>query len=240
LACPLSLRRLASATMSPINPHWCRNPGQPRRFRRSAIDSTLGALARETPASRLYPQQFRPSPGFVVVCLSACRLLVFICPSSTKKLTPADLDDLADAIATRRQAGPAGGCVHGEDRGLSGPYRTSRVHRHVSTIGSYKPPRPFSGHPSFIGGYRHDVHTQSASVGGRDLLAAIRDARNRRAAAPSRVSIMCGDRSAGADRGLRPRSRSCDRSFAPGATPPVPETARGRNPLALTSTSRRS
>ena len=32
----------------------------------------LGALARETPASRLDPQQFRPSPRIVAICLPVC------------------------------------------------------------------------------------------------------------------------------------------------------------------------
>ena len=45
---------------------------------------------------------------------------------------------------------------------------------------------------------------------------------------------MCASGSPGADSGLRPRRRSCDRSVALGATPLAPETGRGRHPLALT------
>jgi hypothetical protein len=91
-----------------------------------------------------------------------------------------------------------------------------------------------------IRGSRHEVHAHSASVGGGDVLAAIRDTRNRRAGASFWLCIMRASRGHRADSGLRHRTRSRDRAVAPGATPLAPETGRGRHPLALMSTWRRS
>ena len=91
-----------------------------------------------------------------------------------------------------------------------------------------------------IRGSRHEVHAHSASLGSGDVLAAIRDTRNRRAGAPFWLCIMRASRGHRADSGLRHRTRSRDRAVAPGATPLAPETGRGRHPLALMSTWRRS
>jgi hypothetical protein len=159
------------------------------------------------------------------------------CLTLTRTCLPLNPGDLADAIALPCARGPIRRTSTWRRSRPSGSY-LSRVHRHLSTIGCFS----LCAHLwslFLIRGSRHEVPAHSASVGG-DLHNTIHDTRNRRTGAPFRVRIMCASRGHRADSGLRPRTHSCDRAVAPGARPLAPETQRGRHPLALTSTWRRS